>query len=100
MFRQPVPSAAQRCHCLEYEVGVGVQVPLPTRSVAPTTAEPEIVGLTESVGPFFEATTSVGAEVADALPSALTPVTTTRAVWPMSPLTSEYVLLVAPVMSP
>src|SRR5581483_6377475 len=73
-------SAAQRCHCRWNDDGVGVQVPSLTDSVSPTTADPEIVGLTVFVGPFLDATTSLASEVADALPSAFVAVTTTRTV--------------------
>src|SRR5438874_6488612 len=100
MLTQAVPSAAQRCHCRENVEGVGDHVPFVTDSVPPTTAEPESAGRTEFDGPFFEPTTSVAADVADALPSELIAVTTTRTVWPTSPATSVYVLLVAAVMSP
>src|SRR5579862_8831835 len=100
MFRQSLPSAAQRCHWRENDDGVGDQVPLLTVNVSPTTAAPETAGLTVFVGPFLDATTSLAAELADALPSALIAATTTRTVWPTSPLTSMYVLLVALVMSP
>jgi hypothetical protein len=79
---------------------VGDHVSLLTVRVPPTTADPETAGLTVFVGPFLDATTSLGAEVAYALPSALTAVTTTRTVRPTSPVTSVYVLLVALVMSP
>ena len=100
MLTQAVPSAAQRCHWREDEDGVGDHVPFVTDSVPPTTAEPESAGRTEFAGPLFEPITSLAADVADALPSELTAVTTTRTVWPTSPATSVYVLLVAAVMSP
>src|SRR5579859_3538057 len=100
MFRQSVPVELHRCHCLVNDVGVGVQLPLLTCRASPTIAEPETAGLTVFVGPFVEPTTSVGSDVAEALPSAFDAVTTTRTAWPTSPLTSTYVLLVAPVMSP
>ena len=52
------------------------------------------------VGPFAEPITSVGADVADALPSAFVAVTTTRNAWPTSPDVGVYVLVVPAVMSP
>src|SRR5579864_7634431 len=100
MFTQPVLSVSHRCHCRQNEVGVGVQLPLLTRIVSPTVGVPVTDGLTVLVGPFVEPTTSLASELADALPSAFEAVTTTRTVWPTSPFTSTYVLLVAPLMSP
>src|SRR5256885_5703176 len=77
MFRQPFPSAVQRCHCRENEVGVGDQLPLLTRSCSPTTAVPVTVGLTVLSGPFFESTIALGSEDVAAFPSAFVAVSPT-----------------------
>ena len=100
MLTHPVTSAEQRCHCLVYELAAGLQLPFETRSVSPTTGEPLTTGFTVFDGPVAEPMTSVGADVADALPSAFVAVTTTRSVWPTSPDVGVYVLLVPAVMSP
>jgi hypothetical protein len=100
MLTQPVTSVAHRCHWRVYDVGAGVQLPFETVSVSPTTGEPLTAGLTVFVGPFAEPITSVGADVADALPSAFVAVTTMRSAWPTSPDVGVYVLLVPAVMSP
>jgi hypothetical protein len=100
MFAHDAPSELHRCHCRENDVGVGDQLPFETRSVSPTTGEPLTAGRTVLAGPFVPAITSLAAEVAGVLPSTFTAVTTTRKVWPTSPATGEYVLLVAPLMSP
>jgi hypothetical protein len=83
-----------------YEDGAGLQLPFETRSDSPTTGEPLSTGLTVFDGPSAEPMTSVGADVADDLPSAFVAVTTTRSVWPTSPDAAVYVLLVPAVMSP
>jgi hypothetical protein len=80
MFTQPVSSAAHRCHWREYDDAVGVQLPFDTLKLSPTTADPLNPGLTVLVGPFFEPITSLGTDVAEALPSALAAVTVTRTV--------------------
>ena len=85
MFRQPFPSALQRCHCRENDVGMGDQLPLLTLSCSPTTAVPVTVGLTVLLGPFFESTIALGSEDAEAFPSAFVAVTTTRSVCETSP---------------
>ena len=66
-------------------VGVPVQVPLPAVSVWPSFAVPLIVGATVLTG-AVGATTPVWAAVADELPPAFVPVTTTRIVPPTSAL--------------
>src|SRR6185437_1952598 len=93
-------SESHCCHCRVNDVGVGDQLPFETRSVSPTVALPVTVGRTEFVGPFAELTGSVAADVADALPSVFDAVTTTRSVWPTSPVTGVYDFDVALVMSP
>src|SRR5437762_182803 len=100
MLTHPVTSVEHRCHCLVNDDGAGVQLPFETRSVSPTTGEPLTAGFTVFVGPVAEPMTSDGADVAEALPSAFMAVTTTRNVWPTSPETGVYVLLVAPLRSP
>ena len=85
MLPQPVPSLPHRCHCREYDVGAGVQLPFVTRSVSPTTAEPLNAGLTVFAGPSFDDTGSDASEVAVALPSVFDAVTATRSAWPTSP---------------
>jgi hypothetical protein len=100
MLTHAVASDAHRCHCRVYDDGAGVQLPLDTVSVSPTRVEPLTTGLTVFDGPLFDPMTSVGADVADALPSVFAAVTTTRNVWPTSPDVGVYVLLVPPVMSP
>jgi hypothetical protein len=97
---QSVPDELHRCHWKPNDVGVGDQVPRDTRSSSPTVAEPLTAGRTELVGPDFESTTSVGSDVAVALPSVFDAVTATRSVLPTSVLPGEYVCFVAPVMSP
>jgi hypothetical protein len=100
MLTHPVTSVAHRCHCREYDDGAGVQLPFDTVSVSPTRGEPVTAGFTVFVGPFFDPMTSVGADVADALPSVFAAVTTTRSVWSTSPDVGTYVLVVPLVMSP
>src|SRR6476469_1023576 len=100
MFRQPLPSLPQRCHCRLNDVADGDQLPLLTVSCSPTTAVPVTVGLTVFDGPFFDATISVGSDAALAFPSAFVAVTTTRSVRETSPAATVYVFSVAPVMSP
>jgi hypothetical protein len=75
-------------------------VPLLTVSCSPTVGAPLIVGFTVFSGPFLEATIALGSEVADAFPSALVAVTTTRNVCETSPATGVYAFSAAPVMSP
>src|SRR4051812_4246394 len=100
MFKQPLPSLPQRCHCRVKEAGDGDQLPLETVSCSPTTAVPVTAGLTVFDGPFFEPTTSVGSDDALAFPSAFVAVTTTRSARDTSPAAAVYVLSLAPVMSP
>jgi hypothetical protein len=85
MLTQFEPSASHRCHCRANEEAAGDQLPLLTVSSWPTTADPVTTGRTVFDGPFREPTTSLAADVADALPSALVAVTTTRNVRPTSP---------------
>ena len=85
MFRQPVPSASQRCQCLENDVAAGDQLPLLTVNCSPTTAVPVTVGLTVLPGPFFESMTSLGSDAAEAFPSEFVAVTTTLSVCDTSP---------------
>jgi hypothetical protein len=87
VFRKLVPSASQRCHWRENEVGVGDQLPLLTVNCSPTTGVPVTVGFTVFAGPFFEARTALGSDDADAFPSAFVAVTTTRNVRETSPET-------------
>src|SRR3954451_10198789 len=96
---QSVPVEVQRCHWKPNEVGVGDQVPRETRISSPTVGVPLTAGLVPFVGPDFESTTSVASEFANALPSALPAVTTTRSVRPTSPAAGTYVCFVAPAMS-
>src|SRR2546423_8841441 len=97
MFRQPVPSASQRCQCRVNDVVAGDQLPLLTVNCSPTTAVPVTAGLTVLLGPFFESTTALGSDAADALPSALVAVTTTLSVCDTSPEVGVWVLSVAPL---
>jgi hypothetical protein len=74
-------------------------------SIVPTAAvnarEPNRTPVSESTGGGFapDATTAVGAEVAEAEPVALDAVTRTRKAWPMSAPTTVYVADEAPTMS-
>ena len=88
MLRQSPPLVSQRCQRRRNDVGAGVHVPFETVSSSPTRAEPETAGLTVFFGPSFESTTSVGSEVADALPSAFAAVTSTRSVCASSAATA------------
>ena len=69
-------------------VGEPLQLPFAAVSVWPSTAVPEIVGSAVLAG-GIAVTTALWAEVAEADPSLLVAVTTSRIVEPMSAGTSE-----------
>jgi hypothetical protein len=101
MEEQLLPDASQRSQAyVEVEAGYAVNVPAVPVSTSPTCVVPEIVG-----GAVFTGAASGGvivevcAEVADAFANALVPVTTTRMVCPLSPVTTVYVDEVALPMS-
>src|SRR6476659_1077674 len=96
---QSVPVDVQRCHWKPNEVGVGDQVPRETRISSPTVGVPLTDGFVPLTGPDFESTTSVGFDVANALPSVLPAVTTTRIERPTSAEATGEVWFVALEMS-
>ena len=80
MFAQLAPAELQRRHWYVYVIGaVPVHVPFAAVSVCSSCAVPEIVGSTVLTG-GAAATTAVWADVAEELPAAFVPVTTTRTV--------------------
>jgi hypothetical protein len=83
------------------EIGcVPVQVPLSTVTVCPTCAVPCGSGCFVASGLTTDATTPVGLDAADELPTRLVAVTTTRRVLPTSDELTVCVCPVAPEMSP
>jgi hypothetical protein len=93
-FRQPLPSLAHSCHWYVYVEAGGIQIPFVTDRVCPNCAVPLIAGWTSFDGPFVEAITGLGSDVASFVPSLFVAVTVTVSVRLTSAATSVYVLLV------